>query len=47
LHEGVGSTVIARAAGHLKARFSRTWTAEGLAFELEVPKEAIGIAAED
>jgi PAS domain S-box-containing protein len=47
VHEGVGSTVIARAAGHLKARFSRTWTAEGLAFELEVPKEAIGIAAED
>jgi PAS domain S-box-containing protein len=45
--EGVGATVIARAASHLQAKFSRTWTPEGLVFELEVPKEAISLAPED
>jgi PAS domain S-box-containing protein len=47
MYQGVGSTVIARAAGHLQAEVSQTWTEEGLAFELEVPKEAIGLMAED
>jgi PAS domain S-box-containing protein len=47
IRQGVGSAVIARAAGHLQARFAQAWTVEGLAFELEVPKEAIGVMAAD
>jgi PAS domain S-box-containing protein len=46
IRQGVGSTVIARAAAHLQAEFSQSWTEEGLAFELVVPKEAIGLVAD-
>ena len=28
-------------------RFTQTWTAEGLTFDLEVPKQVIGIEAAD
>jgi two-component sensor histidine kinase len=45
--QGVGSTVISRAAGHLRAQVTQTWTPKGLAFELEVPKEAIGVMVEE
>jgi two-component sensor histidine kinase len=45
--QGVGSTVIARAADHLQADVDTTWTEEGLAFELSLPKQAIGIKATD
>jgi two-component sensor histidine kinase len=44
--KGVGSTVIARAASYLQAKVSMAWTAAGLAFELDLPKQAISIAAE-
>jgi two-component sensor histidine kinase len=39
--QGVGSTVIARAAAHLQAEVAIDWTATGLTFELSVPKQAI------
>ena len=45
--QGVGSTVIARAAGHLQAEVATTWTEEGLAFELSVPKQAITLPLAD
>jgi two-component sensor histidine kinase len=45
--EGVGSTVIARAAAHLQAEVAMTWSAEGLAFELDIPKQAISLPVAD
>jgi two-component sensor histidine kinase len=45
--EGVGSTVIARAAAHLQAEVAMTWTAEGLAFELDIPRQAISFPDAD
>ena len=43
---GVGSTVIARAADHLKATVEMAWTADGLAFELEVPKQVLTLESD-
>jgi PAS domain S-box-containing protein len=45
--QGVGSTVIARAAAYLRAEVALSWTAEGLAFELDVPKQVIAGPTED
>jgi PAS domain S-box-containing protein len=45
--EGVGSTVIARAAAHLQAEVAMTWAAEGLAFTLDIPKQAISFPGAD
>jgi two-component sensor histidine kinase len=45
--EGVGSTVIARAAAHLQAEVAMTWAAEGLAVTLDIPKQAISFPGAD
>jgi two-component sensor histidine kinase len=43
---GVGSTVIARAAAHLRAEVEADWPPEGLAFELRIPNAAIAAPGE-
>jgi PAS domain S-box-containing protein len=45
--EGVGSTVIRRAAAHLGAQTSFAWAEDGLVFELTVPKRNITAATTD
>jgi two-component sensor histidine kinase len=45
--KGVGSTVIARAAAYLQAKVTMSWAAEGLAFELDLPKQAISLPLAD
>jgi len=45
--EGVGSTVIARAAAHLRAKVTSSWTPEGLVFDLDIPTQAIVVSAAD
>jgi PAS domain S-box-containing protein len=45
--QGVGSTVIARAAAHLQAEVAMTWAAEGLAFTLDIPRQAISFPGAD
>jgi two-component sensor histidine kinase len=44
--QGVGSTVITRAAAHLRATVDTAWAPEGLTFKLNVPKQAIAFRAE-
>jgi PAS domain S-box-containing protein len=45
--QGVGFTIIARAAAHLQARVAMDWSPEGLTFELDVAKLAIRASAAD
>ncbi|WP_372785050.1 sensor histidine kinase [Phenylobacterium sp.] len=45
--QGVGATVIARAAAHLEAEVAAAWTAEGLVFQLDIPAQTISPSAAD
>jgi len=45
--QGVGSTVIARAADHLGAEVDTSWSREGLMVELSLPKQAVSSASAD
>ncbi len=44
---GVGTAVITRAAAHLRAELEMTFEGDGLAFELEIPRQAFAHSAVD